>query len=235
MNPPTASLSRYAIFFDFDNTLTSFDVLDDFIRRFAVDRGWMRAEKRWREGKIGSRECLEEQLACLRVTRRQAERYLEGITPDPSLRKLLEFLRLNGVEPVVLSDSFYFLIDRILKNGGITGLRVFSNQARFHKDRILPYFSDRNRACFTCANCKKRYLLVHARQHRPIIYTGDGRSDLCASSLADIIFAKGDLARHLEREKKQFIPFRTLADIYRRLKNMNDEKTEDGEEKEPAR
>jgi 2-hydroxy-3-keto-5-methylthiopentenyl-1-phosphate phosphatase len=213
-------LGSSAVFFDFDNTVTTFDVLGDFIRRFAVDGAWEDAEDRWRRGRIGSRQCLEEQARCLRVTRRRAEKYLDGITADPAFAKIVALLRQRGSEPVIVSDSFYFFIDRILKNSGITGLTIFSSQARFHKDRVIPFFLDKGRSCFACANCKKRYLQLPARQQQPIIYVGDGLSDLCASRLATSVYAKDELARRLKKERSAFLPFRTLSDIYNEWKEI---------------
>ena len=50
------------VFLDFDNTITSLDVLDAVIGRFSIDQKWMVHEEAWKEGKIGSRQCLEAQL-----------------------------------------------------------------------------------------------------------------------------------------------------------------------------
>ncbi|MGE5309112.1 MAG: MtnX-like HAD-IB family phosphatase [Deltaproteobacteria bacterium] len=235
MYEPLPQLSSCAFIFDFDNTLTAFDVLDDFISRFAVNDRWTSAERKWRRGRIGSRECLEEQLKCLRVTRKQAEKYLEAIRIDPYFPKIVALLGASGVKPVVVSDSFYFFIDRILKNSGITGLRIFSNQVRFQRDRVIPIFSDQGRICFSCANCKKRYLLVHARQGRPVVYVGDGLSDLCAARQANLVYAKAELARALRKAGKPFIPFKTISDVYLDLmKRTTDEKTKDRKEETSA-
>ena len=43
------------VFLDFDNTITSLDVLDAVIGKFSVDQKWMIYEEAWKEGKIGSR------------------------------------------------------------------------------------------------------------------------------------------------------------------------------------
>ena len=56
------------VFFDFDNTLTSFDVLDALIERFSINEDWKALERAWQAGRIGSKECLEGQLRSIRVT-----------------------------------------------------------------------------------------------------------------------------------------------------------------------
>lgn len=52
---------------------------------------------------------------------------------------------------------------------------------------------------------------------RKTIYVGDGRSDLCPSRGADVVFAKSVLARTLAAEGVPFVPYSTLADITRVL------------------
>ena len=62
-------LSRCEVFFDFDNTITTSDILDDILQRFSVDGDWRVLERDWLAGKIGSKACLAGQLQSVRVTR----------------------------------------------------------------------------------------------------------------------------------------------------------------------
>ncbi len=73
-------LSNCQVFFDFDNTITDFDVLDGIIEQFSVNRDWVAYEEAWKKGKIGSRQCLEGQLRSIRVERAQLHDYLKTVT-----------------------------------------------------------------------------------------------------------------------------------------------------------
>ena len=42
------------VFFDFDNTISTCDVFDNMLPRFSKDDLWIRLEKDWQKGKIGS-------------------------------------------------------------------------------------------------------------------------------------------------------------------------------------
>ncbi|WP_442975539.1 hypothetical protein, partial [Salmonella enterica] len=53
---------------DFDGTIAHDDVIDSLLLRFGR-AGWDRLEADWREGRIGSRECLAGQVALLDMSR----------------------------------------------------------------------------------------------------------------------------------------------------------------------
>ena len=104
-------LSNCRVFFDFDNTMTTSDVLDDVIRRFSINDHWMSLEKAWLEGKIGTKECLEGQLRNVRVTKSVLHNFLKKVELDPHFHQLLSLLVREGIKPVILSDNFTYIIE----------------------------------------------------------------------------------------------------------------------------
>lgn len=206
-------LSECVVFFDFDNTITPFDVLDDIIKRFSIDRKWEKFESAWKRGLIGSRQCLEGQLRSVRVTREDLLRYASRIKIDPHFHKLSAMLEKEGIKPVILSDSFAFIIASILRKNKIKGVRVYANSLRFHGDRLIPAFPHRHSRCQRCAHCKKKNLLGKDIRDKIIIYIGDGHSDVCPAECSDIVFAKGSLLKHFRRTKRLCIAYNKLEDI----------------------
>ena len=209
------------VYFDFDNTITGFDVLDDFILRFSCNDDWKRVEAAWEAGEIGSRECLEQQLSQVRVTPAALQDYLGSIKVDPAFRPIVDLLRAHRIEPVIVSDSFRSIIDRVLENNGVNGLRVLANELRLEGDRPVlefPYFQS---ICSTCGNCKTSHLF---KRNRPPgtkkIYVGDGRSDVCPAGFCEILFAKGSLLRHYQNLRKDCIPFEHLGTVYTHLQHL---------------
>jgi 2-hydroxy-3-keto-5-methylthiopentenyl-1-phosphate phosphatase len=211
-----------AVFFDFDNTITPFDVFDNIVETFAVDKKWMKYESAWKRGEIGSRDCLSGQLKSVRVDKRSLKKHLAKIKVDPHFKKIIALLKKGGVAPVIVSDSFQFFLEYILKNNGIESLRIYSNQIRFSGDRLVPYFPHQHATCKTCGNCKKKHLPGEGREKKVIIYAGDGLSDLCPAKHSDIVFAKGNLKKYLTREGKKFFPFETLKDVYVHLSSSTE-------------
>ena len=210
------TLDNSAVFFDFDNTITPFDVFDNIVETFAVDKKWMGYERAWKRGQIGSKDCLSGQLKSVRIDKRNLSKHLAKIKVDPHFKKIIALLKRRGVSPVIVSDSFRFFLEYILKNNGIEGLKIYSNQIRFSKDRLVPAFPHQHSTCRICGNCKKKHLPDEGGE-KTVIYVGDGLSDLCPARHSDIIFAKDSLKRYLTKEGKEFFPFDTLKDVYAHL------------------
>ena len=212
---------NFEAYFDFDNTITSFDILDDIIQRFSVNEDWKQIEDDWIAGKIGSKECLERQFAQVSVSKAIFQDYLLSIRIDPAFLPILNLLRSEGIEPVVVSDSFQSIITTILVNNGVRDLQIFSNEMHWDGDRPVlsfPYFQS---ICSTCGNCKTSHLL---RRNRPPgtrkIYVGDGKSDICPAGFCEILFAKGSLLKHYATTRPDCIAFENLNLVLSYLQNL---------------
>lgn len=210
-------LGQYRVFFDFDNTITLFDVLDDIIERFSIDKKWMKFEELWKKGKIGSKECLRAQLRSVRISKAKLSAYLAMVKVDPYFKQLLSLLQKQKIKPVILSDNFSFIIAAILRNNGITGIKFYSNELKFNKERLIPAFPHAHIRCSRCGHCKKNNLRRGDFRDK-IIYIGDGLSDICPAENSDMVFAKESLLKHFRKKEKKCLPFRDLSDVYRYLR-----------------
>jgi 2-hydroxy-3-keto-5-methylthiopentenyl-1-phosphate phosphatase len=207
-------LSNCRVFFDFDNTMTISDVLDDVIQRFSINEDWMVLEKAWLEGQIGTKECLEGQLRNVRITKNALHKFLKKVELDPHLHKLLALLIREGIKPVILSDNFTYIVEWILKLHGIKDLKVYGNALRFYREHIYPSFPYDNPFCLTCAHCKKIHLTKDKTENKLIVYVGDGRSDFCPARVSDIVFAKDNLLRFMMKEELPCISYKNLGDVH---------------------
>ena len=207
------------VFFDFDNTITEIDVLDDMLERFSRDDKWMLLEEEWRLGKIGSRECLDGQMRGIRLARKRLDKYLTTIKLDPYFRKILELCDSKNIKTVILSDNFEYILKGILKNNGIDGMDVYCNSLKMFEDTMIPEFPYTDKKCGGCAHCKSKNMLANVAAGFMSIYIGDGLSDLCPSRKADLVFAKSSLKERLEAEKISHVPFDDMGDIYEYLKS----------------
>ncbi|MFA6350412.1 MAG: MtnX-like HAD-IB family phosphatase [Candidatus Omnitrophota bacterium] len=223
MNQPNSRLHKLSdcrIFFDFDNTITTFDVLDGLIKKFSIDHEWEDVEGLWKSGVIGSKECLKRQLAKVEMTRQELDGYISTVNILPNFDKLVLFLKEKGIQPVILSDSFSLIIKAILKNKGIKGVKVFANTLKFNGSKVIPSFPYANNKCGKCGHCKKNQLKKRAFCDKIIMYVGDGRSDVCPAQEADILFAKGYLLDFFKKKKRLCMAFNDFADVlnyFRRL------------------
>ena len=205
---------KYTVFFDFDNTITTYDVIDDMLLWFSRDNRWINLEKKWKKGKISSRECLKGQVEGIRITQKALEEYLSKIKIDPYFKQLIQLLDSHGVKIVVLSDNFDEVLRYVFSHHRIKGLKIYSNKVELTKDKLVLSFPYANKRCLLCAHCKKKSLLANIKRDSTSIYIGDGLSDLCASQQADKVFAKADLLKYFKRNKLKCTPFKTLKDVY---------------------
>ena len=218
-------LENCHVFFDFDNTITAFDVLDGIIEQFSVNRDWVAYEEAWKKGRIGSRQCLEGQLRSIRVERTQLHAYLRTVGIDPAFGRLLALLRRHGVAPVIVSDSFSQIIRYILEHNGISGITVHANSLRMHGNCLFPSFPHAGAECNRCGHCKTETLARAEFAGKRAVYIGDGLSDLCPARRSDLVFAKRgcSLQRHLLETGGHCQPFDDLSDIYTYFKEYTDD------------
>jgi 2-hydroxy-3-keto-5-methylthiopentenyl-1-phosphate phosphatase len=212
---------NFEVYFDFDNTITKFDVLDDVIQRFSVNEEWKGVEEEWRVGRIGSRECLERQFAHVRILAGDLAAYLRTVPIDPAFGPIVELLHRKKIEPVIVSDSFTAFIAPILAHNGIPPLPTFCNELRLEGARPVVTFPFFHAICSRSGNCKCSHLL---KRERPSgtrkIYVGDGQSDICPANVCEILFAKGSLLEHYAGIRPDCVPFQNLATVHDHLRDL---------------
>ncbi len=210
-------MRKPVLVFDFDNTLTEGDVLDDVIERFSPNDAWRAWEREWAEGRMSARECLKLQVENLRVTREMLFEHLSSVRVDPAFARILEWARDRQVDTIIVSDSFEPLIRHILGNNAIEGVPVFANALAFDGDRLKPSFPHYDPAFPRSANAKAKHLAPYSGC--TIVFAGDGRSDLDAALASDVVFAKDSLARDLEARGMAFRPFNRLGTVLEYLES----------------
>ena len=203
------------VYIDFDNTVTLVDVLSQLIESFSINDDWRGLEKGWESGEVSAKECLIGQLKGIRIYQGELNEYLKTIEIDPYFSKLIDLLREKGIEFSILSDNFETIIKFILDNHGIKGVPVYANHLRIFRNRLFPSFPYQNSYCRLCAHCKKvHFMNVPHSMEDPVIYIGDGQSDICPARQADIVLAKDKLLKYFKEHELPCIEFNNLAKVY---------------------
>ena len=206
------------IFTDFDGTITQTDVTDEILAQLAHP-SWREVEQEWTRGLIGSRECLERQIALVNASAEDLGALLDAVPVDPTFASFYRFTHQRGIPLYVLSEGFDYVIARILKRAGIegpgrNGLRLYSSALRLEGRRLIPSFPHSIRACeHGCATCKAALLRRFGKGKHPIIFVGDGLSDRFAVDEAEVVFAKRQLLAYCQEHGKACQPFSTFADV----------------------
>lgn len=210
---------KFAVIVDFDGTITDQDAVDGVIERFSVTDEWKNDEARWQAGEIGSAECMTRQLSRVRVNSGELNGFLSTIRVDKDFERFHRYLDGQGIPLMVMSDGFDLFIDCILRKNNIQNLSIRCNRLEFEKDRLIPDFPYIEQSCGRCAHCKKESIRLLRKEHPDlhIVYIGDGRSDICAISETDQLYAKNALAEYCETNGVSYQDFCSFADILNHL------------------
>jgi 2,3-diketo-5-methylthio-1-phosphopentane phosphatase len=206
------------VFTDFDGTITQVDVTDEILAQLAHP-SWQEVEQEWTRGLIGSRECLERQIALVDASAQELRALIDAVPIDPTFAAFYRFTRKRGIPLYVLSEGFDYWIERILKRAGVNGpvrngTHMFSSALRLEGRRLIPSFPHSAQPCeHGCATCKAALVRRLGRGKHPVVFVGDGLSDRFAVDEADVVFAKRHLLAYCQEHGKACRPFNTFAEV----------------------
>jgi 2-hydroxy-3-keto-5-methylthiopentenyl-1-phosphate phosphatase len=214
------------VFLDFDGTITVRDVTDAILEAFA-DRAWLEIEEAWITGRIGSRDCLQAQIALVRARQAQVNDLLDGIEVDPGLGSLLDVCATVRAPVHIISDGFDLCIERILTRpdrhfrAQLAGSHIVSSRLRVEGVRWHADFPHPPEPCpHGCATCKPAAMERLNPDGALTVFVGDGFSDRHAARAADVVFAKGKLAAFCEEAAILYAPFDTLSTVAMDIKRL---------------
>ena len=215
------------VFTDFDGTITQRDVTDEILAQLAHP-SWRDVELEWTRGLIGSRECLERQIALVNTSVEDLDALIDAIPIDPDFASFHRLTHERSVPLYVLSEGFDYVIARVLKRAGMldpvrNGMQVFSSALRLEGRRLSPSFPHSSPHCeHGCGTCKAALLRRLGEGRHPVIFVGDGLSDRFAVDEADVVFAKRQLLAYCQEHGKACRPFNTFADVEQAVASLLD-------------
>jgi 2-hydroxy-3-keto-5-methylthiopentenyl-1-phosphate phosphatase len=201
-----------SILVDYDGTIALTDVSDTLLAAHAAP-GWEALERRFGEGRIGSRRLLQLELALLPPDEDLLVATAARQPHDPAFPGFVRLARSWEIPVEVVSDGFGFFIAPALARLGVPDLPVVTNRTVFGLDGAHLEWPFGHPDCFVCGTCKRARVLAHQATGRAVVYVGDGRSDRFAAGYADLVFAKEELAALCQAEGWAWRPWRDFAEL----------------------
>ena len=218
MPDPTPERPGGVLVTDFDGTLTRHDfyrlVIDELLPPGTPDF-W----SEYLSGRISHFEAIRRTFAAAPSGEPALSALADRMGLDPGLAGEVEELRGAGWRVVVASAGCRWYIERLLREAGVT-LEVHANPGRIEDDRLAmtlptdsPYFSPET------GIDKAAVVRKALGAGGPVAFAGDGPPDLGPALLVEprFRFARGYLARALERRGEAFRPFDGWGDVARAI------------------
>ncbi len=210
---------QWHILCDFDGTISLKDTTDHLLETFAK-AGWEEIEKEWEQGKIGSKACMQRQIALLDMSEKQLHQCLDQIEIDQGFIELVKMTTAQNIPLTIVSDGMDVVIKYILKKYKLPHLPIIANRLVQTSDRTWELqFPNANVRCISqSGTCKCKVAEQHYQEQ--IILIGDGRSDFCLAETADYVFAKKSLITHCVKKNVMHTAFETFAEIQKPLSKI---------------
>jgi 2,3-diketo-5-methylthio-1-phosphopentane phosphatase len=204
------------VFCDFDGTITRQDSTDAVLEALAEPR-WRVLQAEWEAGRLSGAACMRGQVELIGGSKAGLDAVLDAIELDPGFAAFLHWSEGRRMAVSVVSDGVDYFIARILARYGLHRLPVIANRLVRSPGAWRLEHPPTPVDCTNGSGVCKCSAAGGRTATDTMVFIGDGRSDFCISSRADILFAKGALAIHAETVSTPYLPFDTFHDITRAL------------------
>lgn len=174
---------------------------------------WRVIDDRWIRREIPTSVRARAQFDLVAPDRRAFDRLIDEHAVDPAFPALARGLQEAGAEVQIASDGFGYYISQMLAAADLADLPVDSNRLDLQEGAIVLEFPQERAGCGHCGMCKALPVRRAKARGRRAVYVGDGYSDRCAVTEADVVFAKDSLAAHCQAEGIPYHAFASLADV----------------------
>lgn len=210
----------FAIFCDFDGTLTDKDTIDLLVEHHLGVDYRRTVSRRLLSGQATIREILIEEFDQLTVTPEEiAEFLLARVQVDPHLNELITYAAGHDYPLMVLSSGMDLLIHPLLGAAGST-LPVRCNRLVCDRSGEQPRLRIEFRDDSDNGHDKAAALRQARRDGYQIIYLGDGLTDVACAHEADVLFARRQLADYCRREGIAYHPLNGCMDVLDYLRSQ---------------
>jgi 2-hydroxy-3-keto-5-methylthiopentenyl-1-phosphate phosphatase len=132
---------------------------------------------------------------------------------DETFPAFVAAVRARGAIVEVVSDGLGFYVKPNLARLGVGDVFVATNENRVENGGAGLSFPFGHPSCFVCGTCKRERVRLHQAAGRVVVFIGDGTSDRYAAAHADMVFAKGSLARICSDQGWQFHEWDVFDDV----------------------
>ena len=207
----------YTIQCDFDDTITVNNVSEELRKTYASEE-WHGLEEGYKAGQFSVEESNRRQFALIQATEEQMEQHVIRTTiPRPGFSAFVKYCQGEGIQVAVVSSGVDLYIDPILRDLGLGDLERYSGTGRVSDHGVTVRYADPFEAPLE-EGFKLVHLLFLKQRQRPVIYIGDGASDVAPAAMADFVIARSTLAEFCRFRSIPHFRFHDFHDVLRIVK-----------------
>ena len=214
-------IKKPIIFSDFDGTITERDVIIMIMEKFALPEWVEIKDKILYKRSITLKDGVEKPFSLIDSSKKKE--IIEFVRKEAKVRagfdEFLDFCKKENIEFNVVSGGLDFFVESVLEKHK-DKLKIFCNSGSFKSEKIkidYKYLPKDCTSCGDCGCCKIEIIENYPKDEFIRILIGDSLTDLAASKVADIVFARGDLIKYLEQENIPHIPFESFHEVKEKL------------------
>ena len=202
---------RPAVLTDFDDTAAAQNVAELLLNRFG-DSGWRDVRQNFRDGHMDLKEYQEITFRNIQADRATMRSYVkEHANLRPYFKELWHFCRSNDIPMAVVSQGLDFYIEALLEKEGVPRVPIYAVDTEFHDGSISYHYNHAYPGKEAQGNSKGFVVESFQEQGCHVFFAGDGRSDLEAARVANVLFAHSSLARFCDDEGIPYQPFEDFS------------------------
>lgn len=213
---------KYAVFSDFDGTISARDVGYAVFHHFSGGKNDEFLPD-WKSGKMTTRDCLLAEAALVKASADEIIEFIDKIDIDQTFPAFVKMCDKNDMPLMILSDGMDFYIKHLLAKHNLSHLKYLTNHARLVDNTIKIEFPRQNKSCPSCGICKgeiiQEFKQEQTEEYR-IIFIGDGYSDACGAKEADYLFAKKDLVKYCNDKNINYFNYTSFTDVTDKIKEL---------------
>ena len=208
---------------DFDGTIIM-NNMSILLREQFASSEWRAIEADYLAGRLTVEESNRRQYLLIKEPREVLQSFvLQNISIRGGFKDFVKLCRSNGLRLAIVSSGLDFYIETVLKGIGAPEIEVYCARTAFGQDGIAVQYLDPEGHPIT-DGFKQRYLHWLRNQGGPIIYIGDGLSDLDAAIAADHVFATDHLHRLLEKASLPHYTFSCFDEVIHSMRQFSSQK-----------
>lgn len=212
-----------ALISDFDGTISVDDFFWYAINEYLEDDD-LKPWNDYIDGKITHVQALTKIFGKIRAEQSHFDNFIDEFPIEPKFVDTLKFCNEKGIEFFIVSAGADYYINRIMKRiAPDAKYTVVTNKSVYNKEFGLKFIlHDKDYEYYDEKVGVTKPGVVQDFKDRGYfcIFAGDGRPDLPAAKLADVVFARKTLLDLCKRDNISTEKFDTYEDIYNFVKNL---------------